>query len=252
MKEQYIYGIHAAISALKNRKDDIETVYTLHGRRDKRLQAVVELATQYHIPLRRVDKQALTDKVDSDHHQGVVLHCKAQENSTSTLPNNMNDLFSHIHTLDAAPFLLVLDCVQDPHNLGACLRTADAAGVHAVIAPKDKSVSITPVVRKVACGAAESVPFIQVSNLARTLADLKEKRLWIYGACDQAKKTLYQTDLKGGVVLVLGAEGTGLRELTRKQCDDFFHIPMKGCVESLNVSVAAGVCLYEVLRQGIR
>ena len=149
-------------------------------------------------------------------------------------------------------FLLILDGVQDPHNLGACLRTADAAGVHAVIAPKDRSASLTPTVRKVACGAAETVPFIQVTNLARTMRFLQEQQIWLFGACADGEKTLYQADLNVPIGLVLGAEGAGLRRLTREHCDMLLTIPMHGFVSSLNVSVATGIFLFEALRQKMK
>jgi 23S rRNA (guanosine2251-2'-O)-methyltransferase len=151
--------------------------------------------------------------------------------------------------LTVPPLLLILDGVQDPQNLGACFRSADAAGVHAIIAPKDKAVGLTPVVSKVACGAMETVPFVQVTNLARTLEMLKELGVWIYGAAGEAEKTIYQTDLKGPAAFVLGSEGDGMRRLTRETCDVLVKIPMFGTVESLNVSVAAGVVLFEAVRQ---
>ncbi|MCD6055191.1 MAG: methyltransferase, TrmH family, group 3 [Gammaproteobacteria bacterium] len=246
-RNRYIYGIHAAQAVCSSRPSDIQCIYTLHGRNDTSLQAITELAARHHIPLKRLDRQALTDLIGDQHHQGVIIECKP--NPSFSLPNDEKALFSYLETLTKPPFLLILDGVQDPHNLGACLRTADAAGVNAVIAPKDKAASITPIVRKIACGATESVPFVSVVNLARTMAQLKEKGVWIYGACAQADKSLYALNFKGAVALVLGAEGTGLRDLTRKHCDAFFKIPMHGQVESLNVSVAAGVCLFEALRQ---
>jgi 23S rRNA (guanosine2251-2'-O)-methyltransferase len=154
-----------------------------------------------------------------------------------------------LKTASSPPLFLVLDNIQDPHNLGACLRTADAVHVTAVIIPKDRSATITPVVRKVATGAAETVPIVQVNNLVRALEHLKELGVWLMGASGDAKQSLYQTDLRGPIALVLGAEGTGLRRLTEECCDVLMHIPMRGSVESLNVSVAAGICLYEALRQ---
>jgi 23S rRNA (guanosine2251-2'-O)-methyltransferase len=155
-----------------------------------------------------------------------------------------------LDALSAPPFLLLLDGVTDPHNLGACLRTADAAGVQAVIAPRDKSASITPVVRKVAVGAAESLPFFQITNLARTMEALRERGIWLIGtALEEGAKPLYETDLKGPLGIVMGAEGAGLRRLTREYCDVLVYIPMAGSVESLNVSVATGVTLFEALRQ---
>ena len=160
-----------------------------------------------------------------------------------------DDLLEIIDNLKEPPFLLILDCIQDPHNLGACLRSADAAGVHAVVAPRDRAVSLTDTVRKVACGAAEHVPFVTVTNLARTLEQLKELGLWLVGTVDDAKQSLYDIDLSGALALVMGAEGKGLRRLTRECCDFLVHIPMAGSVECLNVSVATGVCLFEAVRQ---
>ena len=180
-------------------------------------------------------------------HQGVVARCRAvtvwQE----------DDLDQLLDGLSVPPLLLVLDGVQDPHNLGACLRSADAAGVHAVIAPRDRAVGLTPVVRKVASGAAETVPFIQVTNLARTLRTLKDKGLWTVGADAEGDGDVFSADLRGPTVLVMGAEGQGMRRLTREHCDLLVRIPMQGTVESLNVSVATGICLFEAVRQrGLR
>jgi len=160
-----------------------------------------------------------------------------------------DDLFDILNSLQEPPFLLILDGVQDPHNLGACLRSADAAGVHAVIAPKDRAAPLTDTVRKVACGAAEHLPFVTLTNLARTLKRLKQAGLWLVGTADDAEQSLYEVDLKGPLALVMGAEGKGLRRLTRESCDFLVHIPMAGSVECLNVSVAAGVCLFEAARQ---
>ncbi len=163
-------------------------------------------------------------------------------------PRGEGDL---IDILDAteSPLLLILDCVQDPNNLGAILRTADGAGVDAVIAPKDKAVGLTDTVRRVAVGAAESVPFVKVTNLARTMRDLKERGIWIVGTSDQARQSLYETDMKGPIAIVMGREGEGMRQLTEKECDFLIKFPMKGKVDCLNVSVSAGVCLYEAVRQ---
>ena len=158
-------------------------------------------------------------------------------------------LFDIIDRLDQPAFLLILDNIQDPHNLGACLRSADAAGVHVVIAPKDRSVGVTDTVRLVACGAAENVPFVQVTTLARTIRQLKEAGVWIFGAAGESAKSLYETDLSGPMAIVMGSEGKGLRRLTSEHCDFLVSIPMAGSVESLNVSVAAGICLFEAVRQ---
>ena len=169
--------------------------------------------------------------------------------TVNVVAKNEDDLFTLLESLHEPPFLLVLDGVQDPHNLGACLRSADAAGVHAVVAPKDRSVSLTETVRKIACGAAENLPFVTVTNLARTLKHLKEAGLWLVGTADESEQSLYDIDLTGPLALVMGAEGKGLRRLTRVTCDFLVHIPMAGTVECLNVSVATGVCLFEAVRQ---
>lgn len=163
-------------------------------------------------------------------------------------PRNEADLVEILEG-ERSPLLLILDCIQDPNNLGALLRTADGAGVDAVIAPKDKAVGLTDTVRRVAVGAAESVPFVKVTNLARTMRDLKERGIWIVGTSDQATQSLYETDLKGPVAIVMGREGEGMRQLTEKECDFLVRFPMKGKVDCLNVSVSAGVCLYEAVRQ---
>ena len=177
-------------------------------------------------------------------HQGVaaLVHPVAQARS-------LDDLLEQLEPTGQPPLLLVLDGITDPHNLGACLRVADGAGAHAVIAPKDHAAGINATVAKVASGAAETMPYFMVTNLARTLGELKERNIWVIGTSDDAPRTLYQADLKAPVALVLGAEGQGMRQLTRKTCDELVSIPMAGAVESLNVSVASGVCLYEALRQ---
>jgi 23S rRNA (guanosine2251-2'-O)-methyltransferase len=174
---------------------------------------------------------------------------KHSEFTADVTARNEDDLFNLLESLYEPPFLLVLDGVQDPHNLGACLRSADAAGIHAIIAPKDRAVALTETVRKVACGAVEQLPFVTVTNLARTLNGLKEAGLWLVGTADNARETLYDVDLTGPLALVMGAEGKGLRRLTRECCDFLVHIPMAGSVECLNVSVATGVCLFEAVRQ---
>ena len=188
-------------------------------------------------------RQALDRLVQNGNHQGVIAYCK----SASTYSEG--DLKELLADLKEPAFLLILDGVQDPHNLGACFRSADAAGVHAIIAPKDRSVGLTASVSKVASGAAETVPFVQVTNLARTLEMLKEMGIWIYGAAGEAEQSLFKTDLKGSIALVLGSEGEGLRRLTRDTCDVLVKIPMHGSVSSLNVSAAAAVFLFEAVRQ---
>jgi len=179
-----------------------------------------------------------------DRHQGIVAEVKVQQAGNETA---LESLLTHI---EEAPFLLILDGVQDPHNLGACLRSAEAAGVHAVIAPKDNACGLTATVRKVSSGASEQIPFILVTNLARTLRQLQDNGVWVVGtALHHSSRSIYETDLKGPLALVLGAEERGIRRLTAETCDSLIHIPMAGSVESLNVSVATGICLFEALRQ---
>jgi 23S rRNA (guanosine2251-2'-O)-methyltransferase len=195
------------------------------------------------VPVEETTGDSLDRAAGHDHHQGVVARCRAApERTEAELPAFLKDL-------PATAFLLVLDGVQDPHNLGACLRSADAAGVQAVIVPRDNSAPLTPAVRKVASGAAETVPLFRVANLARVLETLKSAGVWLVGAAGEAERDLYDIDLRGPLALVLGAEGTGLRRLTRDLCDHLARIPMTGSVGSLNVSVAAGVCLFEAVRQ---
>ena len=212
-------------------------------RRDARMRQFLDKAREADVRIIEADGARLTKLCSSLGHQGVVARAE--------IINTQNSLDELLESLDPATpaLLLVLDGVTDPHNLGACLRVADGAGAHAVIAPKDHAVGINATVSKVASGAAETVPYFMVTNLARTIGELKERQFWIIGASDEATSSLYQSDLKGSVALVLGAEGAGLRQLTRKSCDALVNIPMLGAVESLNVSVASGICLYEAVRQ---
>jgi 23S rRNA (guanosine2251-2'-O)-methyltransferase len=238
-----IFGLHAVESLLKKNPDRITHLALLQDRQDKKIQAIAQLAKQNHVRVEFKNRQELDRMCENANHQGVIAVTQAAKKYSE------NDLENLLENLSEPAFLLILDGVQDPHNLGAILRSADAAGVHAVIAPKDKAVGITAVVSKVASGAAETVPFIQVTNLARTLETLKEKNIWIYGAAGEAETNLYQTQFKGSVAIVMGAEGDGLRRLTRDHCDILLKIPMHGNVSSLNVSVATGVFLFEVVRQ---
>lgn len=241
-----VFGLHAVESLLTKQPERATKLYLLKDRQDNKIKTIVDLAKQSNIPIEFHSRHGLDHMVHHDHHQGVVAVCQKPKAYTE------QDLENILSTLQKPAFLLILDGVQDPHNLGACLRSADAAGVHAVIAPKDKSVGITDAVAKVASGAAETVPFIQVTNLARTMRFLKEQNIWLFGAAAEAEKTLYQADLSMSLGLVLGAEGTGLRRLTREHCDVLLNIPMRGFVSSLNVSVATGIFLFEVLRQRIK
>ncbi|WP_018234008.1 23S rRNA (guanosine(2251)-2'-O)-methyltransferase RlmB [Thioalkalivibrio thiocyanodenitrificans] len=239
---QQVFGLHAVLAALRRRPVPVQTLWVDAGRRDARIREILEAARNARVPVERVDGEALDRLCPGERHQGVVAVCEAPEPATEA---DLPDLVARA----GSPLLLVLDGVTDPHNLGACLRTADAAGVTAVIVPRDRAAGLTPVARKVASGAAESVPFVQVTNLARTLDQLKEAGVWVVGTSDDAPQDLYQADLKGPLALVLGAEGQGMRRLTRERCDLLVHIPMQGTVESLNVSVATGVCLFEAMRQ---
>jgi 23S rRNA (guanosine2251-2'-O)-methyltransferase len=238
-----IFGLHAVTAALRSGRE-CRRLWVQDSRRDARLNDVEERARKLGIAVERVSRQELDQHAGDTHHQGVV-----GEFGASVGPDDLDEL---LDALTEPPFLLVLDGVQDPHNLGACLRTANAAGVHAVIAPKDRACGITPVVRKVAAGAAESVPFFAVTNLARTLRELKARGIWIAGAAGEADQMLYELDLTGPIALVMGAEGEGLRRLTRESCDWLVRLPMAGQVESLNVSVATGICLFEARRQRLR
>jgi 23S rRNA (guanosine2251-2'-O)-methyltransferase len=242
-EETPIGGINSVRAALDLGAQEIGGIWLDRRRRDRRLAEVAGLARAAGLPVRQVDRSALDAAANGINHQGVLAWVKAP---VSRQPQDLDILFDR---LEGPPLLLVLDGVTDPHNLGACLRSADGAGVHAVIAPKDKAVGLTPVAVKVASGAAESVPFVQVTNLARTLDALKARGVWLIGTAGEAPQTLFEMDLSGPVALVLGSEGKGLRRLTRERCDLLARLPMQGRVESLNVSVAAGICLYEALRQ---
>ncbi len=244
-KRELIFGIHAVMAALRRDATQLNELYVAEGsRKNPRLRELIELAEQAGVMAHYQSRETLDDLVPGGVHQGVVAWCAASVPAVSE-----DDLVSLVEGLREPALLLVLDGVQDPHNLGACLRSADAAGVHAVIAPKDRAVGLTPTVRKVACGGADSLPFVQVTNLARSLRELKDAGVWLVGAAGDAPDSLYDTDLRGPIAIVMGAEEKGLRRLTQEQCDFLVHIPMAGSVESLNVSVATGVCLFEAVRQ---
>ena len=236
-----LFGFHAVGVRLKTAPGSVNDVHVDATRRDQRMRQLLERAQAAGVRLVESDDTRLTQLAGTPRHQGVVARVTALAQNHS-----LDDL---LDAVDGPPLLLVLDGVTDPHNLGACLRVADGAGVHAVIAPKDHAVGLNATVAKVASGAAETVPYQMVTNLARTLNELKERDILVVGTSDDAPITLYEADLKGAVALVLGAEGKGLRQLTRKTCDVLVRIPMLGAVESLNVSVASGVCLYEARRQ---
>ena len=239
-----LFGFHAVGVRLKTAPKSIVEIYFEPTRRDARMRQFIERVKESGVRLIEADGLRLSKLCGSHGHQGVAARVEAVAQVTS-----LDELLEQVEARGESPLLLVLDGITDPHNLGACLRVADGAGAHAVIAPKDHAAGINATVAKVASGASESMPYFMVTNLARTLNELKERNIWIIGTSDDAPKTLYQVDLKGPVVLVLGAEGDGMRQLTRKTCDELVSIPMRGAVESLNVSVASGVCLYEALRQ---
>ena len=236
-----LFGFHAVGVRLKTAPQSVIEVYFDASRRDARMRQFLDRAREAGVRLIEADGLRLAKLAGSHGHQGVAARVEAVETARS-----LDDL---LDSLQVPPLLLVLDGVTDPHNLGACLRVADGAGAHAVIAPKDHAVGLNATVAKVASGAAETMPYFMVTNLARTLGELQERNIWCIGTSGDAPRTLYQVDFKGPVALVLGAEGTGMRQLTRKTCDELVSIPMRGAVESLNVSVASGICLYEALRQ---
>ena len=237
-----IYGVHAVEALLRHHPKRVKQIWLSEGRSEPRIQALLELAGQNRVAVGQAERRELDAWVEGVH-QGVV----AEVSPSQVWGENM--LEELLERTEGSPLILVLDGVTDPHNLGACLRTADAAGATAVIVPKDKSATLTPVVRKVACGAAEVVPLIAVTNLARTLEKLQQRGLWVVGTAGEAEQELYQQDMTGPIVLVMGAEGKGMRRLTREHCDFLVKLPMAGSVSSLNVSVATGVCLFEAVRQ---
>ena len=238
-----LFGFHAVGVRLKTTPASVIEVFFDPTRRDARMRQFQERAKEANVKLVEADGMRLAQLAGNHGHQGVVARVHAID-----IAKSLDECLEALPD-DEPALILVLDGITDPHNLGACLRVADGAGVHAVIAPKDHAVGINATVAKVASGAAETVPYFMVTNLARTLNELKERNIWITGTSDDAEKTLYDVDLKISTAWVLGAEGSGLRQLTRKTCDQLVSIPMSGGVESLNVSVASGICLYETVRQ---
>lgn len=237
-----VHGLHAAEAVLKGRPEAVVRIYAQDSRQDARLGAVLQAAGNLGLTIERCDGELL-DKLSHDGvHQGVCIDMMPSQ------PKSESELWQLLDTV-AVPLLLILDGVQDPHNLGACLRSADAAGVHAVIAPRDRAAGLTATARKVATGAAEFVPFFQVGNLSRCLAQLETRGIWRIGTDGETELQYSDCDFKVPTALVLGSEGKGLRRLTREHCDQLVAIPMAGTVQSLNVSVAAGVCLFEAVRQ---
>jgi len=236
-----LIGFHAVTGRLRQKSDTISEIYVDAERNDGRARDLKAMATKAGVRVIPVDAKRLDGMAGGARHQGVVAQAQPID-----MPQFIEDV---LEDLSEPPLILILDGVQDPHNLGACLRVADGAGAHAVIAPKDRSVGLTTAAIKVASGAAETVPYIVVTNLARTMRDLKDRNIWLVGTDDAAPKTLYEEKLEGALGIVMGAEGEGLRRLTRESCDLLVSIPMMGSVESLNVSVASGVCLYEARRR---
>lgn len=243
MSEIYsIFGIHAVASLLDRQPDRVEEMFVQRGRSDARMEELLARADKLGIAYRVVDREKLDDMVEG-RHQGVVVRSRGSQIFRE------KDLDRLLENLDHPALLLILDGVTDPHNLGACLRTADAAGVDAVIVPKDNAAGLNATARKVACGAAEVMPLVQVTNLARTMRNLQQAGVWITGTAGEAEQSIYDMDLSGPMALVMGAEGKGMRRLTRENCDHLAKLPMGGSVSSLNVSVATGVCLFEAVRQ---
>ena len=237
-----IHGFHPIMARLRHDPESVKEIYLDNNRQDRRVKDLLRLAEQAGARVVQVENPRIEGMVPNARHQGVVARVDARQKAI-----HLDDV---LDTLEELPFLLVLDGITDPRNLGACLRVADAAGVHAVIAPKDRAVGLTDVAMKAASGAAETVPYIMVTNLARTLRELKARDIWVIGTAGEASEDLYAAQWPtGGVAWVMGAEGDGMRRLTRETCDALVHIPMGGSVDSLNVSVAAGVCLFEAVRR---
>lgn len=242
-KTQVIFGFHAVEAVLSKSPERIIEVFVLKARSDERLNSVISSLRKEGVSVQFMNKKALDDKSRGEQHQGLIARVKP------TPQLNESDLDLIVESKGRDAFILVLDGVTDPHNLGACLRCADASGVDAVVVTKDKSAGMSPTTIKVACGAAETVPLIQVTNLARTLRQLQESGIWITGTAGETDKLLFDIDFTGPTAIVMGAEGVGMRRLTREHCDELVKIPMQGTVSSLNVSVATGITLFEVLRQ---
>lgn len=242
MNNEFIYGIHAVKAVLAKEPERFVEAFVLKGRQDDRLMPILNELQMCGVSIQQMTRKTLDDKARGANHQGIMAKVKPAKQLNE---NDLDDILAQ----HSAPLLLVLDGVTDPHNLGACLRNADAAGVAAVIVPKDKSANITATVSKVACGAAETVPLVRVTNLARTMRALQEQGIWFVGTAGEATHDIYQAKLTGPLAIVMGAEGDGMRRLTRETCDDLIKIPMAGSVSSLNVSVASGVCLFEAVRQ---
>jgi len=244
-----VLGIHAVQALIERSPERFIEMWALKGRDDERMLPIINLARKYKIPVQFVHRKVLDDKSQGEQHQGVIARITPNKQFSE---NDLDEIIATAERQNTPPFLLILDGVTDPHNLGACLRNADAAGVQAIIVPKDKAAKITATVRKVAVGAAETVPLVQVTNLARTMKHLQQLGVWIVGTAGETDTSLYDIELNGPMALVMGAEGKGMRRLTRENCDQLVKLPMAGAVSSLNVSVATGICLFEIVRQRLK
>jgi 23S rRNA (guanosine2251-2'-O)-methyltransferase len=244
--DELVFGIHAVNALMDSAPERFIEIWLLKGREDERFMPIINMARKLGISAQMVQRKVLDEKSEGEQHQGVIARVKQGKVFTE---NDLDDIINKANAQGIPPFLLILDGVTDPHNLGACLRNADASGVQAIIVPKDNAARITPTVRKVAVGAVESVPLVQVTNLSRTMKQLQELGVWIIGTAGETDTCLYDVKLSGPMALVMGAEGKGMRRLTRENCDQLVKLPMAGKVSSLNVSVATGVCLFEIVRQ---
>ena len=242
-RDEYIYGVHAVGHALRSSPENVLELWVQHGERISEIRELIRFAQHHTLPVHRVPRKTLDRLATRANHQGIVLRCRR-----ATALGDA-EFVTLLNQLSVQPLLLVLDGVQDPQNLGACLRVADAAGVNGVVIRRDRAAALTATVRKVASGAADSVPLLQVSNLARAIQQMQKAGLWLIGADPGAKESLYDVELTMPLAFVLGGEDKGLRRLTRERCDRLVHLPMLGSVESLNVAVASAVCLFEALRQ---
>lgn len=244
--DELVFGIHAIGELIKRSPERVIEAWVLKGREDERMLPLLNLLQKYRIPLQMVARKVLDDKSEGGQHQGILVRVTPGKTYNE---NDLEQIIQQAEQQQKLPFLLILDGVTDPHNLGACLRNADAAGVDAIVVPKDKSARITATVRKVAVGAAETVPLVAVTNLARTMRELQQMGVWLIGTAGEAQDCIYDVKLNGALGLVMGAEGKGMRRLTREHCDQLVKLPMAGSVLSLNVAVASGICLFEVVRQ---
>ncbi|QDP00275.1 23S rRNA (guanosine(2251)-2'-O)-methyltransferase RlmB [Thalassotalea sp. PS06] len=246
--DELVFGIHAVNALIKRAPERFIEIWFLKGREDERLLPIINLARKYGVSVQFVHRKALDDKSQGEQHQGVIARVKPGKTYTE---NDLDAIIENAKQSGKNPFLLILDGVTDPHNLGACLRNADAAGVDAIVVPKDNAARITSTVRKVAVGAAETIPLVQVTNLARSMKAMQELGVWLVGTAGEAQQSIYDCKLTGPIALVMGAEGKGMRRLTRETCDELVKLPMAGAVSSLNVSVACGICLFEIVRQNL-